>query len=826
MKKEIVLVFFCLTVSMFAQENKQEVDIYAVVDSLLLEKNLPELEIIAAKKLIKIEADKTIYEIDKDPESKTNTFLDILRKVPFITVEGNDEIKVNGSTNFQVYLNGKPSNLYTKNPTEIFRSIPAATIERVEVITDPGARYDAEGVNGILNIITKGNEIDGYLLNLQAIAMNRMQQGSLYGTLQTGRFSISGNYTYTHYSLGIKTDYLREEYQDEIRQLSMQQNTKIRIPSHVAGLDVSFGIDSTNLLALSAMLSREKIHYDYSGTYQLSNSVFLPIYSYNQEGNKNNMSGGSSVKIDYQHSSPIRKGEQLTISYQYEYLPNDMDDYKKSYNIEGNEDSSLQYLYPFLYQDNREKRQEHTMQIDYVLPLRHNQSLELGTKHIYRNNHSQSLTLYKDLENENWRQTDYQSAVNYTHYQNILSFYASYGINKSSWGINAGLRMEHTWQHVKENQNEAEDFIYRKADWVPSLSGIYKINESHNLKAGYNLRIRRPDISYLNPTVIISGTSISYGNPTLVSEKHHRLSASYNYSSYNLSMQWQLLYSIGNNIIDEYNYLSEDGILNQTYMNNICTRGYMVIPYISYNPFANTHLSLNARIGYLDLKMEEPTENYPEGMQTKRWFGGGFANISQQFPHKWRLTVTGGYVMEEPSLGSESTSFYYYGLKLQKALLDDRLNLALNLQDFLQPYIPYRMVYSYPDYRSRTKVKQYNWQVGITVNYTLNSLKKDIQKITRTIKNDDIKSKDRRYDTACESSKRAEGQQGTCPATFPKAVNGLLPLYPTFYYGFGSFVSSSSPGSSVSSVGVLGDSSIHSISSAISSRCAEFPLLP
>lgn len=743
MKKEICIGIFLtsLIAPIYAQENKHEVDIYTVIDSLLLEKNLPELEITAAKKLIKIEADKTIYEIKKDPESKTNTFLDILRKVPFVTVEGNDEIKVNGSTNFQVYLNGKPSNLYTSNPSEIFKTIPASTIERVEVITDPGARYDAEGVNGILNIVTTENKIDGYLLNLQATAMNRTQQGSLFGTLQIGRFSLSGNYAYMHNNQKMKTDYLRNEYENEMQQLVMQQDIKIKTPSHVAGLEANFEIDSVNLLSLSAMFSKQKPNYEYSGNYQLSNLNAQAIYSYNQEENQKNNTGGSSIKIDYQHNFPICKGEQLNISYQYDYLPNDMDDYTKLYNWEGMDDSSLKYLSPFMYQDNQERRKEHTMQIDYRVPLENNQVLEVGTKHIYRNNHSQSYTLYKNAENEDWLQTKYQSIINYTHYQNILSLYVSYGINKSSWGINAGLRMEHTWQRVKENQQETNDFVYRKADWVPSLTAIYKINENHNLRAGYNLRIRRPDISYLNPTVIISGSSITYGNPTLVSEKHHRISASYNYLSHNLNMQWQFLYSMGNNIIDEYNYLSNEGILNQTYMNNIRTRGYMVMPYISYNPFVNMNVSINARIGYLDLKMEEPTEIYPNGMQTKRWFGGGFVNISQQFPKNWRLNVTGGYVVEEPKLGSESTSFYYYGLKLQKTLWKDKLTIALNLQDFLQPYLIYKTAYAYPNYDSRTKTKQYNWQVGITINYKLNSLKNNLREITKSIRNDDIKSK-------------------------------------------------------------------------------------
>ena len=131
-------------------------------DSLYLNEDLPEINIVAVKPLIKAEADKTTYSIAEDPDSRTYTLLEMLRKVPLVTVDGEDNVKVNGQSSFKIYMNGRPSNMFSNNPKEVLRSIPASMIKKVEVITDPGARYDAEGVSGILNIVTKGAEFEGY----------------------------------------------------------------------------------------------------------------------------------------------------------------------------------------------------------------------------------------------------------------------------------------------------------------------------------------------------------------------------------------------------------------------------------------------------------------------------------------------------------------------------------------------------------------------------------------------------------------------------------------------------------------------------------------
>lgn len=102
-----------------------------------------------------MDIDKIIYDIKSDPESATSNTLEILRKVPMITVDEDESIKVKGKSNFKIFMNGKPSNLITNNPSEVLKSIPAGTLKNIEVITEPGVKYEAEGLAGIINIVTE-----------------------------------------------------------------------------------------------------------------------------------------------------------------------------------------------------------------------------------------------------------------------------------------------------------------------------------------------------------------------------------------------------------------------------------------------------------------------------------------------------------------------------------------------------------------------------------------------------------------------------------------------------------------------------------------------
>ena len=164
------------------------------------------VEIIAQKPLVKMEVDKMSYNVQEDNDSKASTVLDMLRKVPMVTVDGEDNISVNGSSSFKVYVDGKPNMMMSSAPSQVFKAMPAAMVKSIEVVTNPGAKYDAEGGAGVLNIVMNkeaaaamgGGSMDGYNGNVRVQAGNKSWGGSAFVSGQKGKLTFSANAMYNH----------------------------------------------------------------------------------------------------------------------------------------------------------------------------------------------------------------------------------------------------------------------------------------------------------------------------------------------------------------------------------------------------------------------------------------------------------------------------------------------------------------------------------------------------------------------------------------------------------------------------------------------------
>ena len=157
---------------------------------------LATVEILAQKPLVKVDIDKIEYNIQDDPDSQTNSILEMLRKVPLVTVDGEDNIKVNGSSSFKIHVNGRPNSMMSNNPKEVLQSMPANTIKHIEVITNPGAKYDAEGIGGILNIVTVGSGFEGYTATFSGRGSNTGGGAGVYATIKKEKLTLTANYNY------------------------------------------------------------------------------------------------------------------------------------------------------------------------------------------------------------------------------------------------------------------------------------------------------------------------------------------------------------------------------------------------------------------------------------------------------------------------------------------------------------------------------------------------------------------------------------------------------------------------------------------------------
>lgn len=743
MKKLLHVWMVCLLITGVVAQEKKKYELKEFASDTLavpsLQDSLPEISIVASKPLIKAEVDKTSYNLSDDPDSNTNTLLEMLRKVPMVTVDGDDNVKVNGSSSFRIYMNGRPSNMLSTNPKEVLRSIPASSIKKVEVITEPGARYDAEGVSGILNIITKNLDFEGYNASLQLLAMNKTRMIGGYGTMKYGKLSLSANYSFSDYRMEMESAYNRHQYHSqEEAYLDVSSHTKVKTPGYFGGLEGSYEIDTLNLVTISASLNTARNKVNSQSVYKMQDAGGNQVYAYRQSLNDQEKWGSSSAKVDFQHLFKRNKEEMLTVSWQYDYLPDDVVQYLDITDKEG-DSPSLQYLDAFNKQVNHAGGREHTLQLDYVNPLTKKHRLEGGLKYIRRNNHSDARSEKKNFEADIWQLADLQPEVEYKHIQNIMAAYAGYTLSLGKWGMNSGLRMEHSWQDVEYKQGNGTDFNYQAANWIPSLSVSYKLDDRQQLRLAYNIRLRRPGISFLNPYVMVSGTNIRYGNPDLDSEKHHRVNLSYSYFGTKLNVQAAAIYVRGNGTIGEYQFLDNGGVLNKTYGNLVKSDGGAFSLYMGYNPSPRTTVSLNAMFQFLGYSsMEEYEAYFPQG-DNSGVSGSVFTSFSQKFNHGWRFVLSGGFVRPEITIGRRPESYYFYSCYLGKTFLNDKLTVALRGQNFAESYHVTRSKESYSDFKSLQKTKQFGRMFGIALSYSFGNLKEKVRKVARSIENDDLR---------------------------------------------------------------------------------------
>ena len=248
---QLLLVMFLTATFGMAQTDSTKVQ----NDSITWNQELEGVTVKAQRQLIKQDIDRIGYDVQADEESKTQTVLDMLRKVPMVTVDGEDNIKVKGNSSFKIYKNGHLDPSLTQNAKEILKSMPASMVKRIEVITDPGAREDAEGVNAILNIVM----IDGRSFNGVTGGVNLS-----YSTTKAP--SISGNMT-TQFGKAIVSidagyNKMTEESSQSIRDMERTYLESGRTQkSHSEGsnpgdifytdLSASYDIDTLNLISAS-----------------------------------------------------------------------------------------------------------------------------------------------------------------------------------------------------------------------------------------------------------------------------------------------------------------------------------------------------------------------------------------------------------------------------------------------------------------------------------------------------------------------------------------------------------------------------------------------
>lgn len=642
---------FCI--SMVSVSATSALQAQEVADSVPLQEELEEVVVTATRPVMSSSAEKTIYEAAADPDAKAMTLLDLLRKVPGVTVDAQDNVTLNGSGNFSVEIDGRPNPAFSQNAGKIFKAMPASVVQRIEVINSPGARYDAEGVGGVLNIIMKsaGENMDGYSLTLSADVGGNAQGGSIYAMMQKDRVGLTFNLGGTHGAMpAMYIDILRSQSDGMSRDFSGEMKNKF--DSGHAQLNVNVKLSEADKLALSGSwhLYSWKTPYDAVAATSF-NGVLSQRYRMlnDNRGHSNSVSAGA----DYTHIFGSDRNHKLRVAYQFDTQPSTSTTGVSYYRLDGYPDVVLPEEYA---SDNDNNMPQHIALAEYSLPIGEHHTIEAGGKMTWRTATSTSVDL------------------DYRHRTAIAAGFASYALTAGDFTAKAGLRYEHTAQKAHFILGAGEDFKADYSNWVPSVAFGWSFAPARSLSATYDMRISRPGIHYLNPYQNTGNPlEVTMGNPYLRPERHNSVALAYTGMHGPLIISSRLSYGFCNDGLTGLIYV-RDGVKYTTYANAMHGK--------------NVTLALNAtlRMGMKSTLMCGVTPSYinkrADNFANHGWMLNVFAGLQQKLPWNLNLGVNVFAMTPQVELQGRGVSQFVHMLTLGRSFLkEDRLNVTISVVD-------------------------------------------------------------------------------------------------------------------------------------------------
>ncbi|MCS3736038.1 TonB-dependent receptor domain-containing protein [Mucilaginibacter dorajii] len=690
--------------------------------------SLKEVAITADRPIIRQKADRIIYDLKADPESKANSVLGMMHKIPFITLDGQDNILLKGNSSFKVLINGKPSASVENNLNAILKSMPASTIEKIEVITTPPSKYDGDGLAGIINIITSKKLIDGYSGSLNVNESFPVGGPGIGGsfTAKSGKFGISGFAGASIFN-NPQTSFTNSRVSLDANPTTLVQQGVRKSNNKTAyfGTEMSYEIDSLHLISgqLNINGGRSADHMGQSSelTGAIGGNQAYDLLNDNKATNY-----GLDAALNYQIGFKAVKNRLLTFSYQFS---------TNHGNRNGQVDLSNQVNFntPDYTQTDKQKFNEHTLQVDFVTPVKQ-VNIEAGVKGILRDNNSNFG--YNSFNNATGQfDADATLSNQYSNTQNVFSAYNSYQVNLKSWNINAGVRVEETViraNFISTNTTADQNYF----NVLPAVSVGKNLSDQTSVNFGFSERIRRPGINRLNPYVDRSNPNFeATGNPNLRPVLLNDIQAGYS-SNKKLSLNIGLDYSFMNNLDLLVTSFDPTTQITRTNYQNTGKSSSLGSNISASYPISKAYsLSLNGNVMYLWLKgFSDGSIVHNDRLMYSFSLSNGF-----RFDKGWALNADLNVVSRNPTgLQGYSNGFVGTAFSVNKELIKSKLSFAARINN---PFTSYRNNTAKtfgPDFNQLYTTRDYYRSVGISLNYNFGSLKDGISKSRRSIENNDM----------------------------------------------------------------------------------------
>lgn len=691
---------------------------------------ISEIEVIGQQSGMTLDIDKKVFNVSQDITSEGSTASEILNNIPSVNVDIDGNISLRNSSSVEIWINGRATGLSSSDQGQLLEMLPAETIEKVELITNPSAKYNPEGSAGIINIITKKTQQGGYFGNVTAgVSYN---EGSPWPSGNLG-FNFTWSNDKWDVNLNANARYRRRDRSSYSHRTSwadgdttyLNQDSKNANERANGFLKAGFTyhIDNKNDISLNTMgmvgPGWGDRNVDYTNLNAAHDTTLL-----NRRGTASErLFGFYNVSADYKHMFEKDKHEISANATYSGHVSNSTSDYTTvnmdypSRNIIGN-----------TFQSQQQKNNSHQIsaQVDYTNKLTKDSRIEAGVKANYQQNMSDDRT-YDSISVENPMVEDPTKYNPFDYREQIYAAYLNYA-NRFDWfSFQLGIRCEETLTNTVSMEDGVEA-TYSRSYFQPFPSAYFSFTlpKNNELQLNYTRRINRPRGRMLNSYIDRSDpTNISQGNPLLMPEFGNNLELNYLKSWEYHTITVGIFYRYTENVIQNVSKLIDNDVMYSTYQ-NITYRQNAGIEFVAKNKLFKNYLDLTTSLSAYYDELGENQEYDIAKTQSFSWQARINANV--KIISNLSAQVTGYYNSPRLMAQGKQDQTYSIDLGLKASFLDKRLTLSAAVRDILNSRFGNMKITSSDNFYQESMNTSSGRQYRLTLTYNFGNYQKNGRK--------------------------------------------------------------------------------------------------
>ena len=678
---------------------------------------LSEVTVEAARQLMEVGLDRRVFNVEQELTAVGGSALELMENIPSIAVDFDGNVSLRGSTNVTVLIDGRPSTLTGLTVSEALEQISAETIERVEVVTNPSARFDPSGTSGIINVVLKEQRQAGYN---GMVSLNAGSAGRYSGSLNLN-YQVNGWNFFTNYSLRLSDmesfgNSQRQTFVGEVSNFMDQDsygNNGMNSHNIQAGIDYRF--NQHNVLTFSSRYSNWNRTMDNITEYMLYQDLTDPNSLFLMDNETDMLHNSFAHQLNFRRTFDQQHRElTANLALNTRSMDRNQDFLQQFYGEDWNNP-----LDEMMLERSHMDGQNWALstQLDYVHPLGDDSKLETGF--MIRLREMDSAFLFEQFDEESGLWDNHVNRSNHFIYnENIFAGYLMYATMLGRYSLQAGLRAEQTMVEG-DQRTTGQTFSNDYFELFPSAHLRRSFENNQSAQVSYSRRINRPHNRNINPFMRYSSEyEVSMGNPELEAELINSLELSYTRFWPSTTINPSIFYRYTNGMITRYRTVRDDipgmegrdvTVTNFENLNRGISYGTEMVLSQRFNDWWN----VNATLSYFRNIIEGRGAQMDEENDSYSWSGRVMSNMS--LGRGWNLQVNGFYRSPIIMLQGEMDAMYSVNAAVRKNVLGNNGTITLNFSDIFDT-----MRFSMYNYGDNFTMDMQRWRTSrqVTIGFT------------------------------------------------------------------------------------------------------------